>query len=189
MPEQKIQATLLEKGKYRYKGWIDDDGPSVVYYATFEFSDGTRHRMDIGGFMPKKTYKSLHENEIGSLYYYKGTNTFLRFECDSTQLSHSPISKIPIRKSVSEPENELKIKTYLTGTNLHRVDATVLEKTQSGWHSKMYITFSCANKLIKKFSVSISNYATIMRGDAGVLTFEKGEKEDKFVNFERDVSL
>jgi hypothetical protein len=80
--KQKVQATVLEKEKYRY--WQlspgeDVGGHTVIkYFATFELANGTRLRLDV--FVT--AYEMLCEHATGTLYYKErnGEKWFIGFD-------------------------------------------------------------------------------------------------------------
>ena len=61
----KVQATLLEKGKYNVES---EENSYTLKYATFKLADETRIKLIVPR---KKVHNSLHKNESGMLTYIK----------------------------------------------------------------------------------------------------------------------
>jgi len=78
-PEKKEQANILEKGHLPGAGRHNNHVP----YVTFEFADGTRHKMDVSN----PIYDMLRKNSKILLYYKEmnGKKWFIGFEYAPTQ--------------------------------------------------------------------------------------------------------
>ena len=110
--EQKVWATLLDKGEYY-------SGKRRHNFALFEFADGTRYTFeDMWGNL----YKSLVENQSGVVVYTvtKGMYviyTLRRFEIGAKQEDLPPLTAPPPTNDPPEPDEE-EIEQILKHNNL-----------------------------------------------------------------------